>query len=186
MANEREISSTWWMGIFVLFLGGAGSAFLLADEGRAAVGPEALRVAAPEPNLPFLEHGRRLFARNCAACHGDAGRGGVPNLNYIKDTVPELNTLAEKKLLLFDKEDAEELGKALERNAPPDTWGLKPASQAQFENVRNVIRKGNPAGKKDPKGPLPPFQMSPWAGVLSDRDIDAILAYLLTLQPWKE
>jgi cytochrome c oxidase subunit 2 len=34
---------------------------------------------------PVLLQGRRLFAANCARCHGDAGQGGVgPNLQHHK------------------------------------------------------------------------------------------------------
>ena len=56
---------------------------------------------------------------------------------------------------------------------------------AQYHSIGDVIRNGNPAGRADPEGPLPAIAFMPaYEGILSDQDISAIIAYLLTLQPW--
>ena len=58
---------------------------------------------------------------------------------------------------------------------------------AQYQSVGDLIRNGNPAGRADPEGPLPAIAFMPaYEGILSDHDISAIIAYLLTLQPWED
>ena len=52
---------------------------------------------------------------------------------------------------------------------------------AQYQSVHELMRKGNVAGKKDPKGPKPPLNMPRWGRRLTDADIDAIIAYLLSV-----
>lgn len=145
----------------------------------------------PDPRPPAStsrrELGRWLFRRNCSACHGPEGIGGIRNENYIKDTYPRLNTLAQK-MMFADEEDAAAVVGALESGEELRADILDIAKPgvvlAQYEAIRNVIRNGSRPGKKDSAGPEP-TAMPVWGDRLDDRDIDAILAYLITLQEWE-
>jgi mono/diheme cytochrome c family protein len=145
----------------------------------------------PPPGGTRVAHGEWLFRRNgCFTCHGEKGKGGVPNWNYVKDTIPPLSTLAQR-MLIPDKEGADAIIGAMERSADPKSLLADPpfarfnAFLAQFQSVKDVIRKGNPPGKKDPKGSQPPLEMLAFGARLSDREIDDLIAYLLSLQPWE-
>ena len=140
-----------------------------------------------------LERGKLNYeAFGCIQCHGPDGSGGVKNLNYAKETIPPLNTLAEKMLLMYE-EDAYLLVELLAENANLDEDSRYREIErcrtvlAQYHAIGDVIRNGNPAGRADPEGPLPAIPFMPaFEGILSDQDISAIIAYLLTLQPWED
>lgn len=143
--------------------------------------------------VSVVERGRMLFgAYGCAQCHGPKGAGGTLNPNYVNETIPQLNTLAEK-MFLQEPEDVARVVAIMEDwaeladDARFKKIDRREAVLAQYRSIRKVIREGNPAGKKDPTGPEPAIHKMPsWAGWLSDRDIDAIITYLLTLQQWEE
>lgn len=146
----------------------------------------------PPARASHVERGKWLFRqKGCFTCHGLQGRGGVRNWNYIKGTVPALNTLAER-LMLTDREDASQIIEQIERGVALERLSDSPPIArfnvflAQYRAIRDVIRKGSPAGKKDPLGPTPPLEMPTWGRKLSEADFNAIIAYLLTLQPWEE
>lgn len=69
--NDRPYSSNWTTGCLVLLLAACGP----AQE------PEAEAPAA-EPTNDASMIGEDLFAKNCGACHGPAGRG--PSLETLK------------------------------------------------------------------------------------------------------
>ena len=149
-------------------------------------------VASAQAQVAFSERGKQLFdSMGCAACHGPEGSGGINNLNYVLDTVPPLNEMADR-LMLFDPEDAVAAVDLLARGA--DVASLEQAPPfpdyarfaAQYGAVVGVIKNGAPAAKKDPSGITPPLQMPPWADRLSDEDIRAVLAYLIELYDWEE
>lgn len=159
-----------------------------ATAGRPAERVEYWREPPPPEDAGLVRRGEWMFRqKGCITCHGPAGRGGVPNWNYVKDTVPALNTLAET-MFLFSPEDVHFVVEQLEQRVPLESLEQDaPLPRfsvvlAQYESIRNVIRRGNAAGKKDPKGPAPPLEMPAWESRLSDADIDAIIAYLLTQQ----
>ena len=140
----------------------------------------------------WFEIGKLYYkAYGCIQCHGPDGEGGVKNPNYAKETVPPLDTLAEKMLLTYE-EDADLLVDLLEENAKleedPRYQEIERyrAVLAQYHSIGDVIRNGNPAGRADPEGPLPAIAFMPaYEGILPDQDIRPIIAYLLTLQPWE-
>lgn len=109
----------------------------------------------------------------------------MPNRNSIKDTIPDL-ALAER-MRLFEPEDVSAIVDHLKRGMRLDALADSPPVPrfnvvlAQYHSIQGVIRKGNPSGKKDPKGPRPPLNMPSWARYLSEADIDAIIAYLLSV-----
>lgn len=136
--------------------------------------------------------GKEIFAKYCTACHGPGGQGGVKNLNYGKDTIPPLDTLAEKMFLEY-KEDAEyvaellEAGVDIDEMSPPLDVDARARVLAQFNAIKNVIKKGSIAGKADPDGPAPLLNMPNWnSGGLKDADVHKLLAYLLIQFPWEE
>lgn len=140
----------------------------------------------------LAEHGRRLYeSKGCVACHGAAGRGGVRNPNYIKGTVPRLDMLAER-MHLYEREDVETILGLMERRADLEALDADAPFRAyhrflaQYHSVREVIRNGRPAGRRDTTGVVPPLSMPSWAAALSDRDVDALIAYLLTVFPWED
>ena len=136
--------------------------------------------------------GEKMFAKYCSACHGEGGEGGVENLNYGKETVPSLNTLAQKMFIEYS-EDAEyvaellEDGVDIENMSPPLDIDARARVLAQFKAIKDVIKKGSIAAKADAEGPTPQLHMPRWeAGGLQESDIHNILAYLLILNPWEE
>ncbi|MBI3074542.1 MAG: c-type cytochrome [Deltaproteobacteria bacterium] len=145
---------------------------------------------APPVGASLALRGQWLFKRHgCFNCHGEGGKGGVVNFNYITNTIPAVKMLA-RTMALREKDDAKEIVGLLERGVPLTKGGLKMSNAnvvvAKYDSIRDVIRKGNPPGKKDPKGPNPPLEMPAWGQRLSERDIDAVISYLVTLYPWEE
>jgi mono/diheme cytochrome c family protein len=50
--------------------------------------------------------------------------------------------------------------------------------------LAHLIRAGTPRiGRHDPAGPLPPFRMPGWGDRMTDRDVDDLVAYLMSLYP---
>lgn len=140
-------------------------------------------------NPSLVERGEWLFRRHaCFSCHGEGGHGGVRNANYVKGTVPALDSMASEASLYYP-EDVEAIVNALEKEIPlEDLWDDPPVPLfnvvlAKYQAVRELIRSGVPAGKLDQEGPIPPLVMPAWGQLLSDSDIDALIAYLLTLEP---
>lgn len=141
----------------------------------------------------LYEQGEHLFrAMRCVACHGEGGMGGVPNPNYVKSTVPALNTLA-RTMALEDREATDELiklikqGKNVDEMADMDT-GI-PRQRlvlAKYQIVRDVIHEGRPSARADATSFEPPLSMPMWGQKLSDRDIDALVVYLLKQQSWED
>jgi mono/diheme cytochrome c family protein len=145
---------------------------------------------SPSPQAGVLDRGKWLYRqKGCFLCHGSEGQGGVPNRNYMKDTIPRL-ALAEQ-LKLFEQEDVNAILEQLKRGVRLDTLTASPPVPqfnvvlAQFHSVEDVIRNGNPAGKKDAKRAAPPLNMPRWEKELPEADVDAIIAYLLSAVPEK-
>jgi mono/diheme cytochrome c family protein len=126
--------------------------------------------------------------KGCATCHGTAGRAGIKNANSMNPKVLGLDSLA-ANLFLFAPEDvgafvhAIEEGHDLESLADRPPVPLYGSVLTQYRAVRKVIREGRKTVPMDPDGPIPPLDMLAWKHRLSDDDIDAILAYLLTAEP---
>ena len=110
----------------------------------------------------------------------------MSNRNYFKDTVPRL---AMAEWMKLEPEDVNPVLEQLKRGVRLETLeGSPPVPQfsvvlAQYQSVHELIRSGNTAGKKNPKGPKPPLNMPRFGRQLTDADIDAIVAYLLSLPP---
>jgi mono/diheme cytochrome c family protein len=154
-----------------------------------------------EKNAPTrmsrVEYGRWLYKQSgCVSCHGPDGKGGVPNHNYVSKTVPPLNYIAES-MELFEKADADALVSLFERGIRLSEVAKHPPIDnfefvyRQYESLKSMILRGGYSARKDSSGLRPPMNMPAWEhrmnatkGPFSDADVDAIIAYLLTLQQW--
>lgn len=147
----------------------------------------------PGDSLSFIARGKHVFNTvGCATCHGENGQGGVYNPNYVKDSVPRLDILADN-MGIYWEEDVETIIGFLEKGAdlaqledspPIDNYGR---FLAQYQSIMDKIHVGAPTlQKKDPNGPEPPLTMPSWREQLAEDDMEAIVAYLLTQYPWDE
>lgn len=141
----------------------------------------------------FVEFGEHLYtSTGCATCHGDDGQGGIYNPNYINEYVPELNTLAER-MKIYWEEDADIMVDIMGKGVSLETLESNPPIEnfsrflAQYNSVRSKIRDGSPQVQKlDREGPEPPLTMPSWKHQLSDKEVDAVIAYLISRFPWEE
>lgn len=150
----------------------------------------AHEVAEPQGNDP-LSRGAYLYGTlGCTSCHGIGGRGGVTNPNYIKATIPAHNTLAEK-FFLEDQEDTQDFIEYLvarargEEAEEPDLPRAR-IVMSQYQAAKDLILHGKECAKLDSNGPEPPLQMPRWSVLLTEDDVDSIIAHLLTLYPWDD
>lgn len=152
-------------------------------------------IAEDSMKLPknFVERGKYLFAnKNCISCHGKDGVGGINNTNYQLKTVPALNTLG-TKLKIPDKETADGLIKLMEKNIDLNTLDEEQQFStfnrflAQYNTVTKKILEGASVVQKENKaGPYPPLTMPAWENYLTNEEINAIIAYLITQNKWEE
>lgn len=70
---------------------------LLKAAPAAVQAPATQAAGAPAPaEDPKIAAGRDLFnAKGCVMCHGDGGKGGVPNRYSLSELVPALDKVAE-------------------------------------------------------------------------------------------
>lgn len=147
-------------------------------------------VALPS-GASMLDLGAHLYQqKGCLTCHGPEGRGKIPNVNSAKGVVPDHETTAEK-LFIRSPEDAALFIELIESKADidlEDDPGIVafPAVVARYENAKEIIRKGRYTSKRDPGGPEPPLQMPAWQHLIDERQIDAILAYFVSLYDWED
>ncbi|MBI4512216.1 MAG: c-type cytochrome [Deltaproteobacteria bacterium] len=178
-------------------LGAAAATVMLvgrAEHSSAQVAPAEDRKpsgsGAANDKPRSLARGESVFRdRGCVACHGADGRGGIPNPNYLKETTPRLDLMAER-LMLFEEEDAKKAIDLILSGADLSDLSRDPpfvkhvAFSAQLQAVQEVIRNGSPAGKKDPRGPEP-LAMPKWGEILSEDEIRSVIAYLVSRYPWE-
>ncbi len=154
--------------------------------------PACIHLGAAPESSSLYERGEFLFRKmGCIACHGEGGQGGVPNPNYVKGTVPALNNLA-RTLSLVDEEATKEFLKLIEQAKSLDEMAELDVDiprlrlvLAKYGIVRDVIQEGRSAARADTTSFDPPLEMPSWHARLSDRDIDAIIVYLLRQPSWK-
>lgn len=141
----------------------------------------------------IIEKGKNLFiSKNCIACHGNEGIGGVLNANYVLKTVPALNALA-NKLRIPDKETADTIIKLLEKNVDLEKLNENPPFPtysrflAQYNSIRKKILEGaSVVQKADSLQTFPPLYMPAWKNYLTDKEINSIIIYLINLNKWED
>ena len=135
--------------------------------------------------LQIIEKGKKTFQLYCTACHGNNGRGGVRNPNYINDYIPRLNTLSEQMFLRKKKKQEsvisilDEFDDLLEAGPQSDISGFFKVV-AKYMAVKNIIENGRVAEKKDGHGPMP-LNMPTWGRSLSKQDVASVIAYLISV-----
>ncbi len=126
-----------------------------------------------------VERGKKSYLRvGCALCHGLGGRGGVRNPNAKGGEVPALSKLADT--IVNDKTQADRLVTLLQQGAPLDEhepW------LGEFFKIKKSIREGKTSLKENPNEPAPPLTMPKWGQKLSDKQIEELIAYVITLFP---
>ncbi len=153
--------------------------------------PESYR-RSPGRVERVADHGRITFRNHrCYACHGEGGAGGVINPDYLAETIPALNALAEV-MKLYEKEDADSIVDILERKVPLEAMLNDPPVRrfavvvAQNDAIRETIRKGSRAGRADSEGRDPMYHMPSWNRTLSEGEINDLMVYLLMEYPWED
>lgn len=139
----------------------------------------------------FIENGKALFNSNgCVTCHGENGKGGVYNPNYVSDYIPEISDIAEK-MYIYWEEDADIIIQLLEEGADLEKLLDDPPFRrynrflAQYKSIMSKITDGaSDLQKKDKNGPIPPLYMPSWKDQLAKEDINSILAYLIDQNDW--
>jgi len=123
--------------------------------------PVALDVARPSnPGGPGpaidlqgnINNGKEIFVANCQICHGEEGKGGLPNPGTTDETVPPLNPIDSTLVNADYKTFATNLDLFLEHGSVPE--GPEP--------VRNMPAWGD-------------------RGALTPQEIADVIAYLISL-----
>lgn len=143
-----------------------------------------------EGPMTLLEIGKKTYQLYCRSCHGLDGEGDVKNPNYQNDVIPALNLVAER-MFLFEREDADVIIDAIEQFGDLNKAEPKPDVMryqvvlAQYNAIREVVINGNPAAKLKPDGPSP-FNMPSWQKSIPEDEINAVIAYLISLYDFEE
>ena len=171
---------------------------VVTDAGKPPIDPPPLvcgicmppQVEVPA-DLPLVHRGQLLYEqRGCFTCHGPEGRGGVGNDNSTNGSVPNHDTTAEKFFLLTE-DDADEFIRLMETSedlaavTETDITAF-PVVRTRFLNAKEIVRRGRFTARADPQRPQPPLQMPAWQHLLSEREIDALLVYFVSLEEWEE
>ncbi len=100
------------------------------------------------------KNGATLFVTNCAICHGDQGKGGIPNQGSSDGTVPPLN--------------------------PIDPTLKNPVYMTFATNIDLFIQNGSVPEGQSPLKTMPAWGVS---GDLTQQQIADIIAYVISLNP---
>jgi len=97
-----------------------GQASLLPSEGPAA---PASGLGPPGPAASIIgnvKHGGEVFASDCQSCHGEEGRGGVPNPGSTDGTVPPLQPIDPALASLDPQVFADNIDRFIQHGSVPD------------------------------------------------------------------
>jgi cytochrome c oxidase cbb3-type subunit 2 len=160
-------------------------------ETETEIAPHHCAYVGDLPNrVSVVAKGEAIFRRmQCGECHGAAGRGGVENVNALPTgKVPALERLAESLMFWGPREGdvstiVDLLGEGVDprsarRHAP---FAHYDEFLEQYDLFHQIVLEGRFTPPKDPAGPEPPLQMPAFQARLRPDEIDAVLAYLLSL-----
>jgi len=146
----------------------------------------------PPPGPELVPLGEYLYlAKGCSTCHGFEGRGGIENENFTSGTVPAHNRTAEK-FFLQDPDEVEAFIGLLQEHPGlatlPATGDISRGKlvEARLVMARDIITMGKFSARMDSTGPVPPLQMPAWEYIISEREMESLLAYFVSLMPWDE
>lgn len=142
-----------------------------------------------------IEKGKALYRKMaCGECHGEQGRGGIENFNALPaGEVPALDHLVES-LMVWSPErnevqallDSLEEGLSVFELVDDPPFVNFESFLRRYESISQTLREGRVTPPKDPSGPSPPLQMPAWEARLSAGEMDALVAYLVSLYDWAE
>ncbi len=139
-----------------------------------------------------IELGEYLFLqKGCVTCHGINAAGGIKNYNYAKQTIPAHNKTVEK-LFLRSEEDTEEFSEILTLHDDLEELQELPAIPLihvvldRYRALQNIIELGSHPEKLNQAGPEPPLIMPAWKYQLSEREIQGLILYFISLYQWEE
>ena len=66
------------------------------------------------------QQGQQVFQTNCVVCHGEQGKGGIPNPGSADGTVPELNPIDPTLVSANDKTFATNLDLFIQHGSTPE------------------------------------------------------------------
>lgn len=138
-----------------------------------------------------VERGRVTYAKYCIGCHGAGAAGGVTNENAKNPVVPALNGLAHR-MAFTSADDVDALLRILRalngaQLAESDAAKLANWTQIQraIAETRRVIAQGLAVTAVDANGPEP-LDMPSWQHLIDEKEIDALIAYLISTAPRDE
>lgn len=116
--------------VIILLFGLAACANTENESGEKPARPSNTGGAGPAVNLTGdATKGAATFKTNCVSCHGDQGKGGVPNPGSKDGSVPSLNPIDPTLISTDLKVYATNLDLFIEHGSTPE--GDKPALKMQ-------------------------------------------------------
>ncbi len=94
MKSTKVASTAFFLVIFLLTLAACGGAKTATPDPNAAQPSNPGGTGEALTLTGNVQNGEKVFAANCVQCHGDQGKGGVPNEGAAED-VPGLNPIDE-------------------------------------------------------------------------------------------
>ena len=94
--NRKSAFWKTWMTVTVIVLLSALALTACASQPAAEEVPMPSNAGGPREAINLTGDaaaGATVFTENCVACHGDQGKGGIPNPGSAEPTVPELNPI---------------------------------------------------------------------------------------------
>ncbi|NNL67387.1 MAG: c-type cytochrome [Myxococcales bacterium] len=112
----------------------------------------ALTSADSAESAVSIVTGRELFARNCAACHGEHGRGDAPIASIFRNPPPDLTRIAARRGGWFPEALVTEIvdGRfAAHGGLGMPVWGgwLRPRELARIVDYLDAVQEQEPPGR---------------------------------------
>ena len=142
----------------------------------------------PLPPTDPVQRGLAVYAKYCIGCHGESGKGGIPNPNAKNSVIPPINTLAHRMGFVNETQVAEFIAivRGLDGTELAESTAAQlanwPRIQQTMAEIRQTIAQGFAVASVDPRG-AEPLDMPSWRHLLDEAQIDTLIYYLLTAMP---